>query len=361
MQSDFLERLPELMKDVLGSPRLFLHQLDEEAGKGLVIEADREFYRQAIFLDQRALLERTKGAWIPLEGLMRTVLSAQGPAAKTHFIFHIGHCGSTLISRLLEAAGGNLALREPLVLRTLSGLWQAAAAGTGPMKPDAVSRQVEFHARLLGRTFEDAEVAIIKTTSFTSNLGPALLALNPANRAVLIAMSAEAYVATMLGAVEYAADLQGFASARYQTLAAHLGQPDFELSELSLGRLAGFAWLSELLRLHAIAAGAPAQSHFLDFDRFLAEPRSSLKELCSFLSLPLNDQALDRLMQSPVLSQHSKAPDHPFDAAARQQRMAEAKANLGTDIEEGLAFIADLTRRHPSLGQATASFGYLFD
>ena len=128
-----------------------------------------------------------------------------------------------------------------------------------------------------------------------------------------------------------------------------------------MGRLAGLAWLSELLRLAAIASGAPAQSHFLDFDAFLAEPRSSLKELCSFLSLPLNDQALDRLMQGPVLSQHSKAPDHPFDAAARRHRIAEAKAKLGTDIEEGLAFIAELTRRHPSLGQATASFGYVFD
>lgn len=361
MQSDFLERLPELMKDVLGSPRLFLHQLDEAAAKGLVIEADREFYRQAIFLDQRALSERTKGAWIPLEGLMQTVLSAREPAAKSHFIFHIGHCGSTLISRLLEAAGGNLALREPLVLRTLSGLWQAAAAGTGPLKPDAVSRQVEFHARLLGRTFEAAEVAIIKATSFTSNLGPALLALNPANRAVLMAMSAEAYVATMLGAVEYAADLQGFAPARYHSLTAHLGQPDFELSELSMGRLAGLAWASELLKLQVIASRAPGQSRFLDFDAFLAAPRSSLEAVCGFFDLPIDQQGLDRAMQSPVLNQYSKAPDHRFDAAARQRRIAEAKARLGTDIEEGLAFIAGLTRRHPSLGRAAASFGYLFE
>lgn len=361
MQSDFLERLPELMKDVLGPPRLYLHQIDETTEKGLVIEADREFYRQAIFLDQRALSEKVNGAWIPLEGLKQRVLSVQDPPAKAYFIFHIGHCGSTLISRLLEAAGGNLALREPLVLRTLSELLQAAEAGTGVLKADAVARQIEFHARLLSRTFEAAEVAIIKATSFTSNLGPALLALNPANRAVLMAMSAEAYVATMLGAGEYAAELQGFASARYKTLAAHLGPLEFELSELSLGRLAGLTWLSELMKLQAIAAGAPGQSHFLDFDAFLAEPRSSLEELCSFLSLAFDDQALDRLMESPVLSQYSKAPDHPFDAAARQARIAEAKAKVGGDIEEGLAFIAELTGGHPSLAQVTANCGYIFD
>ena len=167
--------------------------------------------------------------------------------------------------------------------------------------------------------------------------------------------------ATMLGAGEYAAELQGFASARYKTLAAHLGPLEFELSELSLGRLAGLAWLSELMKLQAIASGAPGQSHFLDFDAFLAEPRSSLEELCSFLSLGFDDQALDRLMESPVLSQYSKAPDHPFDAAARQARIAEAKAKVGGDIEEGLAFIAELTGGHPSLAQVTANCGYIFD
>ncbi|MCH8203207.1 MAG: hypothetical protein IH996_08885 [Proteobacteria bacterium] len=358
MRSDFLESLPELMKDVLGPPRFYLHQIDQTAEKGLVVEADREFYRRAIFLDQRALSEQTNGAWMPLEGLKQQVLAVQDPPAKTHFIFHIGHCGSTLMSRLLEAAGGNLALREPLVLRTLSELLQAADAGAGPLKANVVAREIEFHARLLGRTFEAAEVAIIKATSFTSNLGPALLALNPANRAVLMAMSAEAYVATMLGAAEYSADLRGFAAARYQTLAAHLGAPDFELSELSLGRLAGLAWLSELIKLQAIAAGAPGQSHFLDFDAFLAEPRSSLDELCSFLSLPLDDQALDRLMESPVLSQYSKAPDHPFDAAARRQRIAAAKASVGSDIEVALAFIAELSGAHPGLAEAAAHFGY---
>ena len=37
-----------------------------------------------------------------------------------HFIFHTGHVGSTLVSRLLDETGDVLSLREPLPLRTLA-------------------------------------------------------------------------------------------------------------------------------------------------------------------------------------------------------------------------------------------------
>src|SRR3546814_20118484 len=52
-------------------------------------------------------------SWNALPGL--------GAAApRPDFIFHIGHVGSTLVSRLLAEVGDALPLREPMLLRALA-------------------------------------------------------------------------------------------------------------------------------------------------------------------------------------------------------------------------------------------------
>jgi len=119
MQTAFKDRLPVLLKNIATSPELYLHQIKRAEDNGLVIEADPDFYRRAIFLDQRALSAQSAGMWLPLEMIRKVTRADTGKPRPVHFIFHIGHCGSTLTSRLLELAGGVFVLREPLVLRTL--------------------------------------------------------------------------------------------------------------------------------------------------------------------------------------------------------------------------------------------------
>ena len=95
--SDFQNDLQFLLPEIMASPRLFLHRLDLEKAAALVIEADRDFYRDAVFLDQRALGQNARGAWVPLDVLWRHMdAAADSSKAPAHFIFHTGHCGSTL-------------------------------------------------------------------------------------------------------------------------------------------------------------------------------------------------------------------------------------------------------------------------
>ena len=62
----FEDRLPDLIKNIANTPELYLHQVKIETDSGLVIEADLDFYRDASFLDQRALSEQSTGMWLPL-------------------------------------------------------------------------------------------------------------------------------------------------------------------------------------------------------------------------------------------------------------------------------------------------------
>lgn len=358
MQAAFKDRLPALLNGVATSPELYLHQINRSADKGLVIEANADFYKRAIFLDQRALSPESVGMWLPLEVIRKVTRGTTGSPQPAHFIFHIGHCGSTLISRLLAEAGGVIALREPLVLRTLSEVWQDGNARSAPDSSARIEEELEFHYRLLSRTFVRSDVAMIKATSFTSNLGVPLLAMNSSNRALLLAMSAEAYVSIMLGVKDYAVDLRGFAQNRYQDLRTLLGALDFTLDELSLGELAGLAWLVELMKLAVIAETCPKQTCFQDFDEFLSDIKDSLKTMMLFFGLADDPSTLDRLMSSSVLNRYSKAPQYPFNAASRTLRIQEARQNAGPEIKQGLALIEQLANTRPKVSDAIEKFGY---
>ena len=103
---DLLARLPQ-------TPDAYPHNLDLVRNAVLLLSLDSNRYRQASFLDDRILGPGVKGAWITSDQAV-AALSQVKCARPLHFIFHTGHVGSTLISRLLDDTGELLPLREPL-------------------------------------------------------------------------------------------------------------------------------------------------------------------------------------------------------------------------------------------------------
>ena len=109
----------ELLALLPASPDAYPQHLDLVRGLVLAIRMDEAAYRGASFLDDRVLGPGTQGAWLP----GASVSEAAGRVAHPrplHFIFHTGHVGSTLLSRLLDETGAVLPLREPLPLRVLA-------------------------------------------------------------------------------------------------------------------------------------------------------------------------------------------------------------------------------------------------
>src|SRR4029077_792099 len=95
----------ELLAGLHKSPDYFLHDLDLVNRRALVVKQDEAVYRRASFLDQRALKSDTRGGWLPLDTMYPHVDGLK-PAAPAHFISHVSHCGSTLVSRLLAELPG---------------------------------------------------------------------------------------------------------------------------------------------------------------------------------------------------------------------------------------------------------------
>src|SRR5690348_9393928 len=131
--------------------------LDPSAGMVRFVAMDRESYRAASFLDDRMLQVPVDAQILPWP----IVESAMTGHARTdaRWIFHIGHVGSTLASRLFGEIEGVLAIREPRLLRDLS------------LSPSEVrSSYVKVTAKLMSRTFGEDEVACVKATSFASEI-----------------------------------------------------------------------------------------------------------------------------------------------------------------------------------------------
>ncbi len=129
MTSNQQDDLPALLALLGQSARIYLHRINWLAERAYLVEADREFFRRANFLDERALSPDVKGRWVPLDALRRSVLADQPvPPGACHFIFHLGHCGSTLMSRAQanDKTSGN-AIDSPegdaSIARGINGGW----------------------------------------------------------------------------------------------------------------------------------------------------------------------------------------------------------------------------------------------
>ena len=80
---------------------------------------DREAYRAASFLDDRMLQQPVDAHIVPWPEVDDAMPRA-GRASDARWIFHIGHVGSTLVSRLLGETRRCACVREPRLLRDLA-------------------------------------------------------------------------------------------------------------------------------------------------------------------------------------------------------------------------------------------------
>ena len=151
-----------------------------------MIGMDAPAYRAASFLDKR--VERP-GEWTPWAAV--EAMAAAAPDQRPlHVIFHTGHVGSTLLSRLLDETGAVLGLREPLPLRTLAQMHDAA-------DPRFAARLASFLS-LWRRGFAGTHAVVLKATSTSGRIAPQLLGAAPDAKAVYLNLRAEPYLATLL-------------------------------------------------------------------------------------------------------------------------------------------------------------------
>jgi hypothetical protein len=338
--------------DLAGSPELYPHQIDLRGDRVLLLRLTRQDYSEASFLDQRLLDDRRARAWYSWDRI-RSGLEAGPAGAAPHYLFHVGHCGSTLISRLLDELGA-LPLREPLPLRTLAELHARIDARDCPWPRPVFDERLSLMLRMLAR---GRMPKAVKPSSFCNDLAPAILAQDAATRATIVYATPRAYVANLLAGPNSRRDLEALTAMRSLRLAARIGAPAADSGGLTPGIAAALNWAAEMTALSDLAGSAAgARVLALDFDRFLGDVHGQLRVLAAHAMPDVPAERVAAVSASATLTRYSKAPEYPYDTALRQRVRADAEHHWGAEIRAGLAWLEGAARRHRAIERAVSRF-----
>jgi hypothetical protein len=335
-----------------GSPRWFPHLLDPCSDRVLLVEKDEADYRDASFLDDRSLpSDRTRHGveW-------RHLAAAFEPSARrdVQYIFHIGHVGSTLISRLLGELPGLFALREPLILRTFAEMLAQRGEAEALWDPQSIPARLDVAAALLSRTFRPQQRALVKATSFVSEAAADLVPAG--SQALLLYARPRRYIETILAGPNSRQELAVTARDRLKRLHRAAGEPRWRLWEMGEGERVAMAWAAETASLVA-AAERLGDGRFLwmDFDDFLAAPAASLQILAGFFGEAVDEAEAARLAAHPLMSRYSKAAEHEYSRELREQLLAEARREHAPALSAALRWLDSAGRDSDAVAKAIRS------
>lgn len=344
-----------MLSGLAASPDVYLQKVDLARDAALLVQLSESVYRTASFLDDRILTSDVKGSWVSLGNLLEAA-QAIGARKPLHFIFHTGHVGSTLLSRLLDESGCVLSLREPLPLRTLADARDALGL------PESLLSSRDFDAleqallKLWSRGYQSTHTVVLKATSSACRIAAQLLERHDGAHAVYLNLAAEPYLATLLAGKNSAIDLRGHGPVRIRQLQARIATPLPQLHALSLGELAAMSWLAETWNQHEAVARLGARIAALDFDELLADVAGAVRRVAAHFMLPLDSARLNDIARSPVLTRYSKSPDFEYSPQVRRELLRQSRQNNAAQIAAGLRWLENLARSQPAVAEVLRRF-----
>ncbi len=308
--------------------------LDPATGIARLIAMDADAYRAASFLDDRMLQPGAEARLVPWPAIAAAMADTRRRDAR--WIFHIGHVGSTLVSRLLGELPEVLGVREPRLLRDLA------------LCPAEVrAPYLEPVAALMSRTFGADEIACVKATSFASEIAADLV---PAGeRALFLHARPENYIASILAGENSVKEMHMLAKSRAQRSGRRIALP----APRHDAARAAAAWACEMSTLEvAVDAMGDRQLLWADFDAMLGDIRGALSGIAEFFGFATGEVAA--IAEGPLMRRYSKALEYEYSPDFRRELIAEAARHHAADIADALAMLHAGAEKSPLLARALA-------
>lgn len=299
------------LDDLFASPDHFLHSFEGDAA--LFMPMDRAAYHRSIFLDGRISPAVDQSMKLPV-AMLTAVPRRPSP---TSWIFHMAHCGSTLLARALDEPDASLVLREPLALRQTA------------IHPDA--GRLALVSAMLGKRYRADAPTLVKANVPVNFLLPQLADTDAEARAILLYLPLRAYLLAILRSDNHRTWLRNVTA----QLAVYLG----DLSTLTDAERAAALWLAQVNAFGDTLARMP-HARTLDAESFFAEPVGVLKAATQHLGVPIADAVLEKTVAGPLFATYSKNPTLAFDNAARLARLAEVERTIAPECDQAEAWLA---------------------
>ncbi|MDK2759852.1 MAG: hypothetical protein KYX64_00665 [Sphingopyxis sp.] len=323
---------------------LLPHMADVTNDRVLVALLGEADYRGASFLDQRLLTDRVGREWMAWDALPDLGATAPRP----DYIFHIGHVGSTLGSRLLAELGDILPLREPMLLRTLAQVAERIERPESVWSPDLYRQRVLQVGGWLGRGFRPGQRAIVKASSVITAIADDLTGVG--GRALFLYVPLPRYIETILAGEASMTETLAQAPARIARLATLMADFPFQLWQLPPVTRIAMSWLCEMATAHHRLPPTDPRYQWVDFEAMLVDPAASLTAQARHFGLTPEVARIDAALAGPIMRQYSKAPEHGYSPDLRRQLQAQSAADHAADIAGAIAWVEALAARDKTIG-----------
>ena len=284
------------------SPDVYLHSFD--GGEAILVPMDRAAYRRSIFLDARISPAREGHERMRPAQLARRA----PPPLPVTWIFHIAHCGSTLLARALEALDGTLVLREPLALR------QLALASDRSLLPAVLA--------LLGRRYDADSPTLIKANVPVNFVLPEIVALDPSARVIFLTSSLRDYLGAVLRSEGHRSWVRGITA----QLAGYMPP----LDRAGDAERAAALWMAQQCRFAAACQALP-NARVLDAEQFFADPAQTLAAAARHLEIAADGTRIAQIVAGPLFAADAKRPGAAFTNADRLARKAALASDMAAD------------------------------
>jgi hypothetical protein len=245
--------------------------------------------------------------------------------APVHFIFHSAYCCSTLLANALDRPGVASTLKEPVILNDIVG-WRHRGAD-----PARIREALDDSLSLLARPFAGDPCMIVKPSNVVNTLAPAMLAMRPTAKTVLLYAPLRVFLASIArkgiwgrlwvrdllrkqlrdGAVDLGFDVEDY----------------FLLTDI---QVAAVGWLAQHQLFTRLATQLPDRVRTLDSERLVAQPAATLTALAKLLGLALTPDHIEKIVAGDAFSTNAK-DGRPFRSA---DRIADRDASFDTHGDE---------------------------
>jgi hypothetical protein len=341
--------------NMIASPAWHIHDFHELTREFTLLSMSEDDYRRSVFLDTRHL---PKGAARFKSGFGQTYRlfsNAGKPPGSVSFVFHVGHCGSTLLATALAGSRSVLPLREPRMLKVLSKIFRELNEPVSQFTEPDWQRLRDIVLFGLSRTFHPGQHLLVKATSTCNNLVIPLLETASNARAILLYQPLEPFIAGFFKQSTDARDLIIQARDRMLLWTSIPGAAKLRIADLAPEQLAAMSWLTSMYCLLEATEVIPGRTMMVNFDDFLGDPENQLVAIDSFLD---TGQDANEMLHhyASISAQYSKRPDMPFTSENRQEGFASARRKHGKKISRGMQWAEQMIEATPVLKRSAAFF-----
>jgi alpha-ketoglutarate-dependent taurine dioxygenase len=328
-----VERPSLTLENLFTKPDIYFFRMDGEAAQFAHMTAGH--FQDSIFLDMRIKPASDGLAQVNMRNLLAVDQRKPVPRQPINFIFHIAHCGSTLLSRAFDRTDAALVYREPHTLRQIGV--EVAQTPTYPGMAPLTKSKLSLALTMAQKRYLPTQPVIVKANVPVNLMLPDVMAGIQGSKGLLLYLPLEAYLLSILKSEANRSWIQGLCREIGWRFCKVLNLDPASIADLSIPQATGFVWLAQM-RLFADAVKAVPGLKTLSAETFFQTPAPVLEALAKHFSVGLDRAYFDELTAGDLFNRHAKDPGRVFDDAARRTELEARKKALSGDLEEAMAW-----------------------